>query len=317
MIKLKSIVFLGILTMAISSCLKDPVNPDPVDKPARAQIEITDAPIDEPNIEGVFVTVADIKIDGVSWTGFKGKTTFDLLAYQKGQTKLLGDGDLAADTYHEIILILDTDTDAHGSSPGCYVLDNKGNKSKLEGGNNMTLKATGVFSTETNKTTNVVVDVDLRKSIVNKPGSATEFQFVTFPELYTSVRMMDKAATGNILGDCIDGVSNSKKIIVYAYKVGEYTTNEKFPQGTSQVYFKNAVCSSAVGEDGSYNLAFLQNGNYELHFISYQEDAQGKLVAKGELQLTLLDSVLNLLNLQVVAGQELRVNMTVSGIVFF
>ncbi len=306
------------VTLAMSSCLKDP-NTIIIDgDSARARIEITDAPIDDPNVTGVFVTVVDVKVNGQSWAGFDGKTTFDLLAYQKGQTKLLGEGEIKVGTYSEIVLVLDTETDANGSGPGCYVKDAQGIKRKLEGGSQLVLKAKGSFGTKANETTEAIVDIDLRKSIVYRPGSNTEFQFVTDPELITAVRLMDKAATGSISGDCTDGVSGSKKVIVYAYKKGGFSQNEKFPQGTSQVYFKNAVTSSVLAADGTFQLSFLESGSYELHFISYQEDSQGKLQAKGELQLNILNSTtLNLLGLNVSAKENINIDVVVTGILFF
>ncbi len=316
-ISLKSMLILGTLTMVMPSCLKDLDPPDPIVGVARARIEITDAPIDDSNVKALFVTVVDIKVDGVSWSGFDGKTSFDLLAYQKGQTKLLGEGELNADTYSEIVLVLDTETDANGDSPGCYVKDASGTKRKLEGGSLMVVKAKGVFSTKADETTDVIVDIDLRKSIVYKSGSTSDFQFVTGPELNAAVRMMDKATTGSIVGDCTDGVSGSDKIIVYAYKTGVYNQNEKFPQGPSQVQFSNAVTSSVVASDGAFNLSFLESGTYELHFISYQADIQGKLVAKGELQLNIIGSTLDLLNLNVSAKENINIDLVVTGILFF
>ncbi|MBC7774294.1 MAG: DUF4382 domain-containing protein [Phycisphaerae bacterium] len=319
-ISLKSILILGTLTMAatMSSCLKEPDEPNNnTDGAARARIEITDAPIDDPNVTAVFITVVDVKVNGVSWSGFSGKTTFDLLAFQKGQTNLLGEGILNAGTYTEVTLVLDTETDIHGASPGCYVKDAQGMKRKLDGGSQMAVKAKGSFDTRADETTVAIVDLDLRKAIVYQLGSTTEFQFVTDPELAASVRLMDKATTGNILGDCTDGVSGSDKIIVYAYKTGEYGVTEKFPQGTSQVYFKNAVTSSVVADDGTISLSFLKSGTYELHFISYQKDALGHLQAKGELQLNVLGPALNLLSMEVTARETINLDLVVTGILFF
>ncbi len=315
-INIKPLLFLLTLTLALTSCLKDP-DITPGANTARARVEITDAPIDDPNVKGVFLTVIDVKIGGKSWSGFDGKTTFDLLAYQKGLTKLMGEGELQANTYSEIILVLDTDTDASGDSPGCYVKDAQGVKRKLEGGSQLTIKAKGSFNTKADETTEAIIDMNLRKSIVYRSGSSTEFQFVTDPELQTSIRLVDKAMTGTILGDCTDGVSGSDKVIVYAYKRGEYNVNEKFPQGTSQVQFKNAVTSSVIAADGALNLSFLESGSYELHFISYQVDAQGKLQAKGELQLNVLNATLNLLQLNVVAKGTINMDLAVTGILFF
>ncbi len=303
---------------AMTACLKDPETTPPTPGAARTRVEITDAPIDDPNAKAMFVTVVDVKIDGKSWSGFDGKTTFDLLAYQKGETKLLGEGELAAGAHSEITLVLDTETDANSYSPGCYILDAQGKKRKLEGGSQMTIKATGSYNAKANETSETVLDLDLRKCIVYKPGSDSSYQFVTDPELSAAIRLMDKANTGTITGDCTDGVSGSQKIIVYAYKKGAYDGNERFPQGSSQIQFKNAVSSSVVASDGAFNLSFLESGAYELHFISYQKDAQGKFQAKGELQLSIVPPALtNLLQMTLTAKATLTVEVIVTGIVFF
>ncbi len=313
-ISLTSVLLLCTFLITMSSCLKD----DGFDnKSARARIEITDAPIDDPNIKSVFITVVDIKIDGKSWAGFDGKTSFDLLALQNGKTKLLGEGNLDVKTHTEIVLVLDTEADSSGNSFGCYVEDISGVKRKLEGGSEFIIKAKGNFEAKKDQTTDLVVDIDLRKSIQYKTGSTTEFQFVTNAELYESVRLLDKANTGTISGNCSDGVSSSDKIVVYAYKEGTYNANEKFPQGTSQVQFKNAASSSTVAADGSFSLSFLEPGKYEVYFISYEQDAQGVLQAKGELQLNVIGSVLDLLQLNVIAKGSITLDLLVIGILFF
>jgi hypothetical protein len=297
-----------------SACLKD----DDFDtQSGRARIEITDAPIDDPNIKSVFITVADIKIDGQSWSGFGGKTTFDLLALQNGQTKLLGEGNLEAETYTEMVLILDTEVDSSGNSFGCYVEDISGVKRKLEGGTEFVVKAKGSVEAKKDQTTDVIVDMDLRKCIAYKAGSTTDFQFVTNAELYESVRLLDKANTGTISGNCSDGVSGSDKIIAYAYKTGAYNQNERFPQGPSEIQFKNAASSSVVADDGSFSLGFLESGIYEVYFISYEQDVQGVLEAKGQLQLNVIGSILDLQKLDVVAKGTINLDLLVTGILFF
>lgn len=310
------LLILLLLAFGITSCVKDDIVPTNNGE-ARARIEITDAPIDDPNVKGVFITVTDIKIDGKSWAGFDGKATFDLLAYRNGTTKLLGEGTLDAGAHSEITLVLDTESDQNGSSPGCYIKDAQGNNTKIKGSNLLTIKSNGSIQTQNNATTDVVLDLDLRKSIVYQPGSTTMFQFVTEPELSEAVRLLDKSTTGTIQGDCTDGVSGSDKIIVYAYEKGDYSINEKFPQGSSQVTFKNAVTSAVVGDDGNFQLSYMDNGNYELHFISYKTNAQGQLEAKGELQLNVVGSVLDLLQLNVAAKAEVRMDVVVTGILFF
>lgn len=44
------------------------------------QLDITDAPIDTAEVSAVFVTVADVQVDGEGYAGFEGKQTVNLLA---------------------------------------------------------------------------------------------------------------------------------------------------------------------------------------------------------------------------------------------
>jgi hypothetical protein len=319
-IRTKPLLLLMAIAAAFTSCLKEPdftnnpTNPDT----SHAKIEITDGPIDNPNVRGVYITVVDIKINGESWKGFSGKSTFDLLALQHGETKLLGDGELEAGTFDNIELVLDTETDADGGSPGSYIKDAQGVKRALGGANEMTIKVKGVMSTTVGQTTESVIDFDLRRAIVYESGSNTDFEFVTETELENAVRLVEKNTTGNITGHVTDGVSNSDKVIVYAYDKGDFEIDEKFPQGPSQIMFKNAITSAVVNADGDFNLAFLESGNYELHFISYQEDDANQLRAHGELQMNVLGSVtVDLLGIKVNASDTVDVDLKVTGLQFF
>ncbi len=313
----KNITAAFVLLLSATACLKD-FEPNPVEKVGYGQIEITDAPIDDPNVSGVFLTIADVKVDGKSWAGFDGKTTFDLLAYHNGLAKLLGEGSLELKAYNEIVLIFDTETDANGNSPGCYIKDNSGGKRKLNGGSQMVIKAKGSFEPKAGDTAAVIIDMDLRKSIVYQVGSSNEYKFVSDPELASAIRLLDKSSTGTISGDCTDGVSSSDKVVVYAYKKGTFDVSiEKFPQGASQIQFKNAIASSAVEANGNYHLSLLESGLYELHFISYKVEADGRLYAKGELQISLLNNLLDPLALNLSAKESLSVDLMVTGILFF
>lgn len=306
-------------TTLFSACIKEPDDfTDPVsDDNAKARIEITDGPVDDANVNAVFITVADIKVDGKSWSGFTAKTTFDISALRNGATKLLAEGGLKAGSYNQITLVLDTETDASGKAPGCYVLDSKGAKKRLEGGSNFAINLTGNLTTYADSTSAIVIDFDLRKSIVYEQGSTTDYTFVPRAEMSSALRMVTLAGTGKIKGKCNDGVSDSDKIIVYAYQKGTYTSSEYAPQGTSNISFKNAVTSTVVAGDGTFQLSFLEKGDYELHFISYRANASGTMQAKGELQLNMVGSLLNLLNIGVSAEQQIDLNVTVTGITFF
>ena len=81
----------------------------------QANVEVTDAPVDNAEVEGVFVTITDIKIDGQSAASFDGATTVDLLALQNGRTELLASKELNAGVYNNITFTLDLASDASGN----------------------------------------------------------------------------------------------------------------------------------------------------------------------------------------------------------
>src|SRR5690349_10090625 len=105
-------------TLFFTACDKDN---NPSDDKGRLNVEITDGPIEDPNIKAVFVTVSEVKIDGETFEGFNGKKTINLLAYQQGNVAALGIGDIDAGTYNSVTLVIDAQTDDAGNSPGAYV----------------------------------------------------------------------------------------------------------------------------------------------------------------------------------------------------
>ena len=66
-------------------------------------VKITDAPSDDSNIQAVFVTVAGVKVNGVSVEGFQ-KQSIKISDLHSGETQLLFAGDVQADTYSNISL---------------------------------------------------------------------------------------------------------------------------------------------------------------------------------------------------------------------
>ena len=65
-------------TALIQSCSKnnDSITPAP-DGQGTVVMEVTDAPSDDANIKGTFVTVTEVRIDGKTFSGFSGKKTID------------------------------------------------------------------------------------------------------------------------------------------------------------------------------------------------------------------------------------------------
>jgi hypothetical protein len=281
---------------------------------SNVSFEITDAPFDDVNVQGVFVTVAAIKVDGKTIDNFSGKTTIDLAAYQRGQTKVLGNTNLQTGTYSNITLVLDNAADQNGTTPGCYVLTKSGEKKALAATSGITeIVLNGAVKAAANQNSTAVMDFDLRKTIVY--DGASNYKFVTSSELTKGVRIVQKAETGVIKGATTNNSATaSDKIVVYAYKKGTFNkSTEMQGQGSSSVEFSNAVTSGVV-TNGSYELHFLESGDYELHFVSYKDkNSDGKQEIQGEFTASILGN-LNLSALSVSANATVTADITLSAI---
>ena len=269
-------IFFGCAVTMFTACDDD--SKEPMGQ-GDVEFEITDAPIDDASVKSVVVTVTDIKVDGQSIAGFT-KQTIDLKAYYDGNTKALGSAVVDARTYSNVVLVLDLDADAQGNSPGCYVLNKDNVKYKLKSTAtgktdiiiNQSWKATKDASTK------IVMDFDLRKSIRYSDDPAVRYSFVSDNSLQAAVRLVANEKSGTIKGTYQeDSQVDADKIIVYAYKKGTFNAStETQAQSTDGIYFKNAVASAEVKETLTgkvFTVAFLQEGEYELHFAAYSNDS--------------------------------------------
>ncbi|MFK7774734.1 MAG: DUF4382 domain-containing protein [Saprospiraceae bacterium] len=315
----QGMLFLAI-AMVFTNCKKD----DDTSLKGKVEFEITDAPIDDTNVKGAFVTVTAVKVDGEIISDFNGAVTIDLLAYQNGNTKALGLGELEAGNYSNVSLVLDYEKDVNGDTPGCYVLATDNTKHSLQSSSNSTgeiIINSGNFEVEENSTTKLVVDFDVRKAIKQQdsPQANDEYDFVTEAELRTSLRVVNKNKTGKVKGKVTDSFNQGgDRVVVYAYKKGTYNqSTETSGQGSSNIMFKNAETSAVVDANGNYTIAFLSEGEYELHYVGYEDtNNNGKMEAKGMLEVSALAS-LNLLGLQLDASADVNVDVTVTAVIPF
>lgn len=305
----------GILVACILmnfSCSKDDEDENTTSESYNTTFKMTDAPIDNANVEGVFVTVASVKVDGTTLEGFT-KTTFDLAALVNGQTTTLGNLDLEAKSYSNIELELDYDTDATGNAPGCYVALANGEKDKLEATANK-ISVSDAFEVFASNTNEIVIDFDLRKTIKEEQGTLEgDFEFVSMSELAAGIRTVNAETTGKISGTVNDSNDTSDKIVVYAYEKGTFNAEtETQGQGDSNITFANAVSSSVVsGLNNSYSVTFLKEGDYELVFASYNE-SEGEFTFNALLEAESTTG-LNLGSLSVTSALQLSANVTIMG----
>lgn len=284
------------------------------------RVQLTDAPVDDANIEGVFVTVKQIKIDGKAVTGFNEKQTVDLLAYQNGDAYLFGTGTVTAKAYGEVTLVLDQETDADGMGPGCYVKTLDGMRHDLAYSTESTLEITtqGRFEVSENGPTDVVIDFDLRKALVYEAGSGggNSFGFVPEDEMPVALRLVSAANTGSIRGTYTGLQVGADKVVVYAYKKGTFNKEMEMEfQGSSGQLFLNSETSAPV-IDNTYTLSFLDTGEYEVCFAAYEDFmGDGEMEFTGFLQGTLMSNGDVTRVITVEAGVEASLTVQVIGLI--
>jgi hypothetical protein len=280
------------------------------------EVVMTDAPTDDASVKSVFVTVTDVKLDGQSLSGFT-KQTIDLKALTEGNIKSMVTAEMSAKTYGTLTLVLDADADANGSAPGCYVLTTDNTKYKLKSSGTIQVNiAKPVVVSGGNKAT-VVLDFNIRKAIRQVSDASVRYSFIADDSLQSAVRMVSMTNTANMQGTYSEQVSSgADKVIVYAYQKGSYNAStETQAQGADGIFFANAITSDEVKTamaGGTYTLAFLEPGDYELHFAAYHLDAgSGHYVLTGMLssQNTVGANVSDFVTLQA------SVNVTVSTVI--
>jgi hypothetical protein len=306
-----SILKTTILALAVSfaSC-SDNSETMPDDTQTRnTKVSITDAPIDNADVSGAFVTITDVKVNGISVQGFTA-TTVDLMTLQNGTKKLLGDLDLKVGSMSSVSLVLDYDFDEDGNTPGSYIKTTNGLKHKIEASTNE-IKIADKVEILASNANEIIIDFDLRKTIIASNSLQSNFDFVTKLELSNGIRVVNNEEAGSVSGYVSDSSNTAETIIVFAYEAGVYTEAEASGQGASNVQFANATTSAVVSSNTSYTLSFLKEGNYEIKFAAFEDsDNDGELEFKGMLNVeSTLGLNLNSLNISSNANINLLINV--------
>ena len=276
------------------------------------RVEMTDAPVDDANVKAVFVTVADVKVDGESLQGYS-QTTVEVSALTNGQTELLYAGELAAKSYQKIELVLEDGATAVNGGPGCYYVNQDNQKMALEVANDgmLTLQESDFRLTESGSVTSVI-DFDLRKALVRTEDATKPYAFAAGARLQNSLRMVEKGRTGTLAGTVKNESQTESEIVVYAYKQGTYAASEAEADRDDEL-FLNAVSSSKVNANNEYQLSFLEAGTYELIAVSYvDQDQDGELEMKGRFNTSVIGGI-DLGLLSVSASTTTTIDFSVTG----
>lgn len=271
-------------------------------------VYLTDSPVDDANVEAVFITISEVKINGKAIEGFN-TTTIEISSLTKGRTELLGELDLEAGTTSDITLVL-SETAASGDGPGNYVMTSGGTKQEIATATELNIS--DQVEIVDNTQNEVVLDFDLRKSLRSESDS---YSFVSESQLENNIRAVNKMDTGIVTGN-VDNVSEAEGevVVAYAYRAGSFSESES-DMNNEGVNFSNAVSSSVVSEsNGEFEIHFLEEGDYELHFASYSDDDQdGKLEFSGLVEANTASSI-DLSGFTVEANSEVNLQISFTGL---
>ncbi len=221
-------------------------------------LSLTDAPTDDKNIKGVYVTFDALRYqyadseDNWEDVDLNESRTINLLDLQNGNTTLLSHVELPAGEIAHVRFVIDTEK--------CYIDLVVGGEQPLEvpSGDQTGFKAIGGFTIPAGGDVNVTADFDVRKSVATTGND----RYILRP----TIKIIDNVEVGEINGTvALTLDENVSSVIVYTYEDGTWEDSE-VPA------FANSVSSAKV-TDGTYVLPWLTTGVYDLVFTS--QDVNG------------------------------------------
>lgn len=264
MIKRLFLSSLCVAALAFTSCNQD----QDVPGSGTLSLRITDAPTDADNIAGVYITFdrVEYKHEGKwhDFDEFHGPKTINLLELTEGKTELLGDFIVDAGEYSDLRFHLDASSNGGDvSNPNTYIQFTDGTKEPLyvPSGTQSGYKSKGSFVVPINGTVFITADFDLRKSVV-KTGASNKWL------LKPVIRLIVADQAGAITGT-LEGAQVGEEYIVYAYADNTYVDEEAQEPAEGSTQFPNAATSTTVHADGTFTLAFLAPGTYDLKIAAY------------------------------------------------
>ena len=233
-------------------------------------LSLTDAPTDDKNIIGVYVTFDALRYQYAdsndSWqdVDLNESRTINLLDLQDGNTTLLNQVELPAGEIAHVRFVIDTEN--------CYVDLNVGGEQPLEvpSGDQTGYKAIGGFTIPAGGAVYVTADFDVRKS-VTVTGNIEKNINVTY-KLNPTIKIIDNIEVGEINGTVdLTLDANVSSVVVYTYGDGDWNESEV----DTEPPFVNTVLSTTVS-DGSYTLPWLTTGDYDLVIVT--QDVNGTFI---------------------------------------
>jgi len=257
-------------------------------------LKLTDAPVDSENLTGVYIAINEIMVnkstsDDTNWTTvreYDEPLVYNLLELTNGNFALLGEFELTAGQYNQIRFLLEIQEHGNGSptTPGSYVefSDETTESLFVPSGGQTGYKAVGAFEVPVNGEVEVTVDFNLRKAL-NVTGQGNNQRYILKPTL----RLIVDSQSGNINGT-ITLETTYTNIVIFAYENGDWDISEVEDPLEGESRFPNAVTSSKMSGEGTYVLAYLAYGTYDLVLAGYNDEIFGGVL--GVVSDVILDS---------------------------
>lgn len=240
----------------------------------RLTLNLTDAPADASTISEVNIAIRGVEVlrkGSETWQvikSFEEPKTLNILDFTNGKTYNLTEQYLTPGEYDGLRLELNLANVDNGLTvfPQSNLIFTNGTQEVLfvSSGNTSYVESRSGFKIETNQTTFLTLDFDVRKSLVIENGDYA---------LDPTMRVVETGNCGTIDGQFRD-FGDYPKSIVLAYTPGTYTSAE------ATNIFANAISSTKVNANvsGRFTLAFLEQGNYELIFVALNNDGSVKSI---------------------------------------
>ncbi len=224
-------------------------------------LSITDSPLDADDVKGVNLVLTNVEIkrneEWKSLKAFDQPQGINLLVFADGKSFPIVDQLVEPGTFSEIRFSLNvSDGSALIRNPLCNIEFADGTTQVLLMPTNASQEfiITREISIKPNQTLDLTLDVDVRKSIIKDDQN----QYIFTP----SIRTLVTFETGNISGKILN-LLESDRIIVFAYKAGQYNSGES--SVVDGIRFKNSITASKVKKN-KFTTAFLEAGTYDLIF---------------------------------------------------
>jgi hypothetical protein len=291
--------------------IEDDMMIEEVKPKGKINIGLSVHPAEFQNTSGLYITVSGILLDEEPVKGFVPQT-LDLMLYQEGDVELIYSSEAEVGKYQSVTLLFDMDSDNKGSSPGCYFLYEDGTKQSFVVGTGIgRIQVQKNYRITEGNTTELIAGFDLKKmeSRLNNKGKKAALAVAD------SLKAFVKDKCGQIKGSVRKPIYLPGEMYVLIYKKGMKTTRTTGNTEDFQSLFERAVAVTKVKPYGNFELALLEEGEYEIRLASYDPESQKTYLFRGIINPTSNIQGLLLNSISVSAQNCVQLNIDITGVI--